>query len=70
MDLDTYLTTNILDTFAEPLGIRYHNVYVILVVVGVGVITPGTSVGLYVAIFMVVLGFKYVVGSCWVFASG
>ena len=63
MDLDTYLTTNVLDTFAKTLVIRCHYLDVIVVVVGVVgavVTTPGTGMGLCVAIFMVVLVFKSV----------
>ena len=44
MDLDTYLTTNILISFVETLGIRNPLVDVIVVTVGVvvaGVITLG-----------------------------
>ena len=47
-DLDTYLTTNILVTFTEILGTRYHFVDVILVVLGVTgacVTVPETGVG-------------------------
>ena len=45
MDPDSYLTTNFLETFAETLG---------LVVVGVGVIVPGTVMGLYDVVLMVI----------------
>ena len=72
-DLDPYLTTSVLDTFTETLAIRYHHVYVIVIVVGdvgAGVTTPATGVGLCVAISMVVLGFKSVEGPCRVLAPG
>ena len=69
MDLYTYITTNVLDTFTETLGIRYHHVDVIVVgVVGAGVTIPGS--GLYVAVFMVVLSFMSVEGPGIVFAPG
>ena len=32
VDLDPYLTTNVLDSFTETLGIRYHHVNSIVVV--------------------------------------
>ena len=39
MDLYTYLTTNVLNTFAETLGIGDHHMDVVVVVVGaVGVV--------------------------------
>ena len=43
MDLDPYLTTNVLETFTEILGIRNNHVdvsVVVLAVVGVGVMVP------------------------------
>ena len=62
MDLDPYLTTNVLKIFPETLSIRYYHVdaTVVVLVVGVGVIVPGTGVGLCVTALMVVLGFKSV----------
>ena len=47
MDLDAYLTTNVLVTFTDTLGIRYHYVditVVALVVGGVAVAVPATCV--------------------------
>ena len=74
MDLDHYLTASFLDTFAETLGTRYHNVDVIVIVVvgviGAHITVPGNGVGLCVAIFMVVPGYKSVERPCGVFASG
>ena len=68
MDLCTYLTTNVFDTFAENLDIMYLHVYVIVAVVGAGVITCVTGVGLCGDIFMVVLSFKSVESPSGVFA--
>ena len=64
MDLYTYLTINILDTFTETFDIRNYNGAVILVVhvVGAGVTTPEIGVVLCVAEFMVVPGFKSIEG--------
>ena len=39
-------------------------------VVGAGVPTPGTGMGLSIAIFMVVLSFKSIEGACGAFAPG
>ena len=52
MDLDTYLTTNVLDTFIETLGIRNYHVDDIMVGVGAGVTTSGTAMGQCVAVCM------------------
>ena len=52
------LPLNLLDTFTEAFGIRYHYVNIIVVVVGAGITNPGTGMGLCVAAFMVVLGFN------------
>ena len=49
--MDPYLTINVLDTFTECLGIRYHH----LNVVGPGITVPGAGLGQCVAIFMVIL---------------
>ena len=49
--LDSYLTTYVLKTSTETLSIRYHNVYltvVLLAVVGASVIIPGNSIALYI----------------------
>ena len=73
MDPDPYCTTNILDTFAETLGIRYYCVDVIVFIVGVGDAggtVPGTSVRLCAAIFMGVLGIKSVEGPCGLLIPG
>ena len=72
MDLDPYLTTNVLDTFTKSLGIRYHHVDVVVVVgvVGHGINAPRASVGLCVAIFMFVPGSKSVENPCGTFAPG
>ena len=44
MDLDTYLTTKISDTFTETLSTGNHHMNVVVVgVIGAGVITPGTG---------------------------
>ena len=67
MDLDTYLTTNILDTFAETPGIGYHHVDVVGVI-GASVTTPGMGVGQCVTTFMIVLGLKSVEGPSGLFA--
>ena len=59
MDMDSYLTTNILDTFTEILGIRNNHMDVVVVVVsvvGVGFTTPGTEVSLCLAVFMAIPG--------------
>ena len=71
VDLDAYFATNILDT--ETLSVRFHNMCVVMIVVGVvsaGVTTPGTGVDLCVAIFKVFLGFKSVEVTQGVFAPG
>ena len=71
MDLDTYLTTNVLDTFAETLDIRKHHTDAVVVVsVGAGVTISGTEEGLWVTVFMVVPIFKSVKGPGGVFAPG
>ena len=70
IDKDSYLTTNVLDTFTEPLSIGYHHVDVIVIILGAGINTSGTGEGLCVAIFMMVLGFKSVLGPCRVFVPG
>ena len=55
MDLGTYLSINVLKTFAETLDIRYHQMDATVVtlsgigIVGAGVIVLGTGVGLCVA---------------------
>ena len=75
MDVDSYLTTNVLETSTETFGKGYHYVdvgVVALVIVGVisvGVIVPGTFVDMYVTVLKVALGFKSVEGPCRVFAS-
>ena len=47
VDLDSFLTTNVLKTFSESLGIWYHHVDVAVVVLGAfGVTVPGTVLGL------------------------
>ena len=56
MDLVPNLTTNVLETFTETLGIRYHHMDVIVVVAAVNV--PGTSGGLCVAKFWMTLVFS------------
>ena len=51
--MESYLTTYVLQTFAETLGLRSHHgnvTVVVLVIVVAGVIVPGTSVGLCVAV--------------------
>ena len=59
MDLDTYLTTNVLDTLVETFGKGYHHVDVIVVVIGVTgavVATPGIGMAcvfLYLWLFLV-----------------
>ena len=55
MDLDAYLSTNILDAFAETISIGNHHIDVVVVigVFGVGVLTPGTGMGLYFAVIKV-----------------
>ena len=75
MDLHVYLITNVLDTFTETPGIRYHHVDVAVVVLVVfsiacvGVIVPGTSdVSMCVAVHMVVLGFESAESPYGVFA--
>ena len=50
MVLYTYLTLNVLDTFAEILAIGNHHVDLVLVVVGVIVVSPGPELGLSVAV--------------------
>ena len=61
VDLDAYFTTNVLETFNDTHGKRYHHVDVAVVVLVVDVVTaPRTVVSLCVAVCMVVLGFKYI----------
>ena len=69
MDQDTYLAMNVLDTFTETLGIMSYDVDVI-VVIGFSVTTPGTGMGMCIAIFMIIPGFKSIEGPCGVFAPG
>ena len=70
VDLDTYLTTNILDTFTETLSIRYHHMDVTVFVADAGITAPGTGVGLCVAVSRAVLGFESGDGPCGLFAPG
>ena len=59
MSLYTYLTTNVIDTFAEMLGIRNHHVDVIVDVVdGVGADVVSTGPGFILCI----TGFEAVPG--------
>ena len=71
VNMDAYLITNVLGTFAEILGIRYHHVnvtVVVLVGIGVGIIFPETGVNLCVAVLIIALGFESVASACGVFA--
>ena len=64
MDLDPYLTTNVLKVFAVTPDIRFHHVDITVValvvvgVVGADIIAPGTVMGLCGVVPKVVLGFK------------
>ena len=70
MELYTYLTTDVLDTVTETLSVGNLNLDVVMVagVFGAGVITPEAEMGLCIAVFKVVSGFKPIVGLCRVFA--
>ena len=69
LDLNPYLTINVLETFVETLGIRNHHVDVaVVVLVVVGITVPGTVFGICVVVLIVVLGFKSVEGPCRVLA--
>ena len=62
--LDSYFTTNVPESVAETLGIRYHHMDVAVIVllfvgiIGVGAIVPGTVVCLCVAVSIVVLSLR------------
>ena len=71
MDLDTYLTSNVLDIFTETLDIKYHHVDVFVVLVGIvgaSVNLPGTRVGLCIAVLLVFPCFKSFEDPCGVCA--
>ena len=61
MDLFTYLTTDIPDSFTETLSIGNHHVDIVVAVVsvmGAVVVAPELVLGLYIAIFEVVASLK------------
>ena len=68
VDLNAYPTTNALNTSVETLGIRYHHVDLTVVfflavgVVGIGVVVPGTNVGMCVSVLVVDFSLKSVEG--------
>ena len=64
------LTINILETFAKSLVIRYHYVVVSMLVVHVGadIVVTGSVWDLCVAVFLVALSLKHVMGPFGVFA--
>ena len=71
MDLDTYLTTNVLDTFGETLGMGNHHMDVAVVVIGVfgvDVLIPATDMGLCIPVFKVLPSFKPIESLCWISA--
>ena len=70
MDLYTYLFTNVLETFAEILGVRNHHVNVVVAAIGAGVIALGPGLGHCVIVFEVVPSLKSVESPCVVFAPG
>ena len=54
MDLYTFLTTDVLNTFAETPGIEIHHMNVVIVVASVVctvAVAPGPGFGLCVALF-------------------
>ena len=65
VDLDAYFTTNVLEIYIKNLGIRYSHMDVAIIVLAVGsvgVVVPGTVLGLCIATLLVAFGLNSIEG--------